>query len=173
MIAGGLALIVLVAIGAASRGAIKRAHARSALQQGITALRDGRPDVAKERFVTASTEAPNDPMAHVYLSRLARETNDLATASAEGMKAVRLAPNNSAALRELATTLYATQNYTAARAFYVRAIRIDPADHTAQGYLGCSLIQLGRVEEGMRWIERAGSGTWSACASERPVESSR
>lgn len=166
-IAGALAIVLLAGVAAASRGAIRKAHARTALEQGIAALREGRNDVAKERFVTASADVPNDPMPHVYLSRLAREANDLRTATAEGVKAVRLGPESAAALRELATTLYATQNYTAARAFYVRAIRIDPADHAVQGYLGCSLIQLGRVDEGMRWIERAGSGTWSACAANR------
>ena len=106
---------------------------------------------------------PDEPAPHVFLSRLARESNDLARASDEGVKAVRLAPNNGPALRELATTMFAMQNYEAARAFYVRAIRADSADHTAQGYLGCSLIRLGRAEEGQRWIQRAGSGTWSAC----------
>jgi Flp pilus assembly protein TadD len=108
--------------------------------------------------------APNDPMPHVYLSRLARETSDLATANREAIKAVRLGPTSGPALRELATTLFAMQNYSAARLFYVRAITVDPADHVSQGYLGCSLIQLGRAEEGLRWIQRAGSGTWSTCA---------
>jgi len=57
------------------------------------------------------------------------------------------------------------QNFSGARAFYTRAIKADPADRLSQGYLGCSLIQLGRVEEGRRWIQRAGSGTWSTCAA--------
>jgi Flp pilus assembly protein TadD len=58
------------------------------------------------------------------------------------------------------------QNFNGARAFYTRAIAVDPADRTAQGYLGCALIQLGRIDEGRRWIQRAGSGTWSSCASD-------
>ena len=158
-----LVALVLVASAVAGRGPIRAARARRALEQGIAALRAGRRDVARDRFITASAGAPDDPAPHVYLSRLARESNDLATASAEGVKAVRLAPTNGPALRELATTMFAMQNYEAARAFYVRAIRADTADHVAQGYLGCSLIQLGRAEEGRRWMQRAGSGTWSAC----------
>jgi Flp pilus assembly protein TadD len=130
----------------------------------MAAYRDGRHATAKERFLAASKDAPNNPTPHVYLSRLARETNDLTTASAEAVKAVRLGPSDGSALRELATTLYAMQNFKGARAFYTRAITVDPADHVSQGYLGCSLIQLGRVDEGRRWIQRAGSGTWSACA---------
>ena len=159
----GIVAFVLVASAVAGRGAIRTARARRALEQGIAALRAGRRDVAHDRFNAASAGLPNDPAPHVYLSRLARESNDLGTASAEGVKAVRLAPNNGPALRELATTMFAMENYEAARIFYVRAIRADTADHIAQGYLGCSLIQLGRAEEGRRWIQRAGSGTWSAC----------
>src|SRR5207248_7817864 len=158
-IAGTLALVILVSAAMGSRGLIKGAQASSALKQGVTAYREGRHGIARERFVAASNYAPNDPMPHVYLSRLARETNDLTTASAEAVKAVRLGPNNGPALRELATTLFAMQNFTGARAFYARAIAVDTADHVSQGYLGCSLIQLGRLEEGRRWIQRAGSGT--------------
>ena len=165
-IIGAAVALLLVVVGVvASRGLIQRARARTVLDQGITAYRNGRHDVAKDRLSAASQVAPNDPMPHVYLSRLAREGNDLTTASDEAVRAVRLGENNSQALRELATTLYAMQNFSGARAFYTRAIKADPADRISQGYLGCSLIQLGRVEEGLRWIQRAGSGTWSTCAS--------
>jgi Flp pilus assembly protein TadD len=163
-IGGGALLAVVVAIALGSRRLMHGARARSALAQGITAFRSGRSDEARVQFVEASAMAPNDAAPHVYLSRLAREANDLTTANDEAVKAVRLAPNNGAALRELATTLYATQNFNGARAFYTRAVAADPADRISQGYLGCSLIQLGRVDEGLRWLQRAGSGTWSACA---------
>ena len=159
----GLVVLVLAASAIAGRGAIRSARARRALEQGIAAFRAGQRDVARDRFTAASAGLPNDPTPHVFLSRLARESSDLATASDEGVKAVRLAPTSGPALRELATTMYAMRNYEAARAFYVRAVRADTADHTAQGYLGCSLIQLGRSEEGERWTQRAGSGTWSGC----------
>jgi Flp pilus assembly protein TadD len=164
MIAAAL-VVALVAGVLGSRGLIQQARARTALDQGIAAYHSGRHDVARDRLLTATSIAPNDPMPHVYLSRLARESNDLGTASDEAVKAVRLGENNAQALRELATTLYATQNYSGARAFYARAIKADPTDRISQGYLGCSLIQLGRVEEGRRWIQRAGSGTWSTCAT--------
>lgn len=162
-IAGALALVFVMVI--FGRGVIQRARGNSELRQGIAAYREGRNDAARAQFLSASQHAPNDPMPHVYLSRLARETNNLVLANEEAVKAVRLGPNNGAALRELATTLYAMQNFNGARAFYTRAIAVDPTDRTAEGYLGCSLIQLGRVDEGRRWIQRAGSGTWSSCAS--------
>jgi cytochrome c-type biogenesis protein CcmH/NrfG len=167
MIAASVVAIAAIAIG--GRRVIQRARGRGALEAGIAAFRQGRRDVARERLVAASNAAPNDPAPHVYLARLARESNDLTTANEEAVKAVRLGPDNGPALRELATTLYATQNFAAARVFYVRAIRADTADHSSQGYLGCSLIQLGRVEEGTRWVRRAGSGTWSTCASSNAI----
>ena len=160
-IAGVLGLVAIVAIVVGARS--MAVGGRPGVRERVTAYRGDRR-ASRERLLAASEDAPNDPMPHVYLSRLAREANDLATANSEATKAVRLGPNNGAALRELATTLYAMQNFRGARAFYTRAIAADPRDHISQGYLGCSLIQLGRVEEGRRWIERAGSGTWSACA---------
>jgi serine/threonine-protein kinase len=165
VIASAVALVIVAAVIAGSRGLLRRAHARTALDQGIAAYRGRQHDVARERLLEASQAAPNDPMPHVYLSRLARESNDLTAASDEAVKAVRLGENNGVALRELATTLFAMQNFSGARAFYTRAIKADPGDHTSEGYLGCSLIQLGRAEEGLRWIQRAGSGTWSTCAA--------
>jgi hypothetical protein len=158
-----VALVVLVTVLAAARGPVRRIRANVAVKQGIAAYKEGHGDLARTRFAAAITALPNDPLPHVYLSRLARETNDLEAAKQEGITAVRLAPTNGNALRELATTLFAMQNFSAARLFYVRAITVDPADHISEGYLGCTLIQLGRTEEGLRWIQRAGSGTWSRC----------
>jgi tRNA A-37 threonylcarbamoyl transferase component Bud32 len=106
---------------------------------------------------------PNDPRPHIRLARAARDLNDLTTANREAMLAVQLAPNNGPALRELASVLFAQQSYAGARAFYTRAIKANPNDHLSQGFLGCTLIRLGRVDEGKRWIERAGTGAWSSC----------
>ena len=163
--AGVLAVLALGAAGAmAARGA-GRAAASAEFEQGVAAYRGGRRAVAAERFQAASAAAPADPMPHVYLARIARDGNDLAKASSEAMTAVRLGPDNAAALRELASVSFVQQNYAAARTFYTRAIKADPADRSAQGYLGCSLVRLGRVDEGSRWIERAGAGAWSGCVS--------
>ena len=86
------------------------------------------------------------------------------TANTEAVTAVRLGPNNAVALRELASVSFVAQNYDASRRFYLRAVQADTADRLAQGFLGCSLIRLGRIDEGMRWINRAGAGAWSSCA---------
>ncbi len=160
------ALVAIIVIGLVAWGVTtrNRAHGAGPLAEGIAAYNQGRREAALERFRTAAARAPSNPMPHVYLSRMAREVNDMATAHDEAMKAVELGPHNGIALRELASTMFVEQNYAGARAFYVRALKVHPGDRLSQGYLGCSLLRLGRVEEGTRWIERAGNGPWKECA---------
>jgi tetratricopeptide (TPR) repeat protein len=156
----GLVVIVGLAWWAiAGRGGSSTAYA-----QGVVAFQEGRKEAAEASFRKAATDAPNDPMPHVYLSRLERERGNMSNANAEAVTAVRLGPNNGAALRELAGVLFASQQFDPARTFYIRAIKADSTDRTAQGYLGCSLVRLGRLDEAARWLARAGTGAWSACA---------
>jgi tetratricopeptide (TPR) repeat protein len=136
----------------------------SAYDQGVAAYRDGRREAAAGDFIKATRDAPNDAMPHVYLARMAREAGRLQTAQEEAVKAVSLGPANALALRELASVSFAQQNYDGARRFYIRALQADATDRLSQGYLGCSLVRLGRVTEGMNWIQRAGSGSWTGCA---------
>lgn len=135
----------------------------AALEQGITAYREGRREAAEGSFRKAATDNATDPMPHVYLARMERERGNLNNANAEAVKAVQLGPTSGPALRELAATLFAQQNYDGARSFYVRAIKADGSDRLSQGFLGCSLVRLGRLEEGAKWIRTAGDGAWSSC----------
>jgi len=154
LIIGGLAWYAL-----AGRGGSSKSY-----QEGVTAYREGRREAAAGAFIKAAKDNPADPMPHVYLARMAREAGNLSTAQQEGVKAVQLGPANAVALRELASALFAQQNYDAARSFYRRAVEADATDKLSQGYLGCSLVRLGRLDEGVRWIQRAGAGPWTACA---------
>jgi tetratricopeptide (TPR) repeat protein len=159
-----LALLVLAAVGGLAWWAFMVRGGSDALDQGIVAYREGRREAAAGAFIKATKDSPNDPLPHVYLARMARETGRLQTAQEEAVKAVTLGPANAVALRELASVSFAQQNYNSARAFYIRALQVDATDKLSQGFLGCSLIRLGRVQEGMNWIQRAGSGSWSSCA---------
>ena len=164
MLAAGVlgVLVLVVAVAFAVRGPRGDSDAYA---QGVAAYREGRRAAASEQFQAAARSAPGDPMPHAYLSRIAREMNDLATANAEAVTAVRLGPTNAAALREMASTSFAAQNYAGARTFYARAVAADTSDKLSQGFLGCSLVRLGRVDEGRRWMQRAGPGPWSSCAA--------
>src|SRR5205085_2286043 len=113
----------------------------------------------------ASRDNPNDPMPHVYLSRMAREVGNMTIAGQEAQTAVRLGPENAVALRELGLYLLSAGNYDLSRRFLVRAVQIDTSDRMAQGYLGCTLIRLGRPTEAQVWFNRAGQGDWSRCAA--------
>lgn len=167
-----LALLVLLILGGLAWSLLaNRSHGSASLDQGIAAYREGRREAAQGAFNKAAQDNPNDPTPHVYLSRMAREQGNLVTANAEAVKAVQLGPSSGPALRELASTLFAQQNYDGARTFYIRAIRADSTDRLSEGFLGCSLVRLGRLEEGNRWIQRAGSGSWSGCAAPaQPVQ---
>jgi tetratricopeptide (TPR) repeat protein len=160
-----IGLVALLAVGGIAWYALAGRHrGNSALASGVTAYREGRREAAAGDFMKAAKDDPTDPMPHDYLARLAREAGNMNTANAEAVTAVRLGPNNGAALRELASVSFAQQNYDAARRFYIRAVQADSSDKLSQGFLGCSLIRLGRIDEGMRWVTRAGPGAWSGCA---------
>ncbi len=117
--------------------------------------------LAFERIVR---DSPDDALAHVYLGRIARDNGDMATANRELQAAIRLEPENPVALREMGSYMLASGQPDVARRFYVRALSVNAADSTSMGYLGCALVQLGRVQEAQAWLQRAGPGSWSQCA---------
>ncbi len=159
-----LALLGLLVVGGLAWWALSGRNSTAAYDQGAIAYREGRREAAEGDFVKAAKDQPTDPMPHVFLARIARESGRLSTAQEEAAKAVTLGPTNAAALRELASVSFAQQNYDGARRFYIRALQVDGSDRLSQGYLGCSLVRLGRLDEGTRWIQRAGNGPWSNCA---------
>jgi tetratricopeptide (TPR) repeat protein len=159
-----LGLVALLVVGGIAWFALASRRGGGAYANGVTAYREGRREAAAGEFLKAAKDDPNDPMPHVYLARMAREAGNLNTANTEAVTAVRLGPTNGIALRELGSVSFAQQNWDAARRFYARAVEADPSDKLALGFLGCSLIRLGRVDEGNRFLQRAGPGAWSGCA---------
>lgn len=161
----GIFAVVVIALGAwALLG-----HRRSAaLQQAVDEYRRGQRDQAAADFAKAERENPNDPLPHVYLSRMAREVGNLTVAQQEAQLAVQADPHSSIALREMASYLLTVGNYDLARRFYVRAVQADTSDRTAMGWLGCTMYKLGRADEGQKWVTRAGPGAWDGCAQGAP-----
>ena len=86
------------------------------------------------------------------------------------MLAVQAEPDNVMALREMAAVLLASREYELARRFYVRVVNAAPDDLASQGFLGCTLVKLGRMDEGTRWLDRAGPGPWRACLAPTPAK---
>ena len=111
---------------------------------------------------------PRNARAHLFLGRIAREQRDFPTAQRHLAEAVRLAPQSGEAQREMGGLMLSIGNDELARRFYVRAVQLNSSDRAAQGFLGCSLIRLGRYDEGMRFIQRAGTGPWGGCVPARP-----
>lgn len=136
-----------------------------AMQRGIDDYRRGQREAAVGEFTKAARDNPNDPLPHVYLSRMAREVGNMTVAGEEAQTAVKLGPENAVALRELGLYLLNAGNYDLARRFLVRAIQADNTDKMSMGYLGCTMMRLGRPTEAQVWLNRAGPGDWSSCAA--------
>ncbi len=130
---------------------------------GIDAMRNGQLEAARGEFAKAVKADPNAATPHVFLARLSRNQGDLATARAELDTALRLEPRNAIALREMGLVLFSSRQYDLARRFFIRSVQANPQDRAAQGYLGCSLMRLNRVQEGTNFITKAGNGPWTSC----------
>ena len=140
-----------------------RGSSGSSLTAGIDAMQNGQRERARGEFAKAVKDDPNAATPHVFLARLAREEGDLATARAQLDTALRLEPKNAIALREMGLVLFSSKQYDLARRFFVRAVQGNPQDRASQGYLGCTLMRLNRVQEGTKFIGNAGTGPWQAC----------
>jgi tetratricopeptide (TPR) repeat protein len=138
---------------------------RASMDEAVEHFTNGRAAAAREAFQDIVRRAPDDDIAHAYLARIEREAGDLRAAREHATLAVQADPGSVPALREMAAVLLASRDYELARRFYVRVVEAAPDDLAAQGFLGCTLLKLGRLDEGNRWLERAGPGTWSACAT--------
>ena len=179
----GFPLIALVAIlvllGAIGGGIyyFTAGRAGGALQRGVAAYNSGNRTVARNEFAQAVRDDPKDADPHIYLGRMAREEGDATTAVRELQAAIQLEPDNATAQREMGAHLLAQatgqlnagnlpgalQSLNLSRNFYVRAVQLNPQDKMAQGYLGCVLMRLGRVQEANNFMQRAGPGGWTSC----------
>ena len=161
LLAGAVILVlIIVGIFFAFRGG----SSSDSVTAGIDARDKGLREKARGEFAKAVKEDPKAPTPHVFLARLAREEGDLATARAQLDTALRLDSKNAVALREMGLVLFAGRQYDLARRFFVRAVQANPQDRASQGYLGCALMRLNRVQEGTKFINNAGNGPWTACS---------
>ena len=160
----GVVVLLIVGLGFAAYSQGWFGQRDDTMQRGVDAYRRGQREVAYNEFSKAARDNPNDPMPHVYLSRMAREVGNMTIAGQEAQTAVKLGPDNAVALRELGLYLLSAGNYDLARRFLVRAVQADTSDRMAMGYLGCTLTRLGRPTEAQVWFNHAGQGDWSRCA---------
>lgn len=158
----------IAVLGAGAWFLFARDRGSDAIDRGVAYWQRGQRELAVGEFSRAARENPKSALPHVFLSRMAREVNNLSLAGQEATLAVQAEPTNPIALREMGSYLLAAGNYELSRRFYVRALQQAPDDRMAQGFLGCALIKLGRFDEGMRWMQRAGQGAWSGCAPMQP-----
>lgn len=166
LIGAAVVLVFIAGIWFAFRGGGSSGDGMTA---GIDALKNGQRERARGEFAKAVKDDPSASTPHVFLARISRDEGDLASARAQLDTALRLDPKNEIALREMGLVLFASKQYDLARRFFVRAVQANPQDRSAQGYLGCALMRLGRVQEGTNFINKAGNGSWQSCL--QPVTS--
>jgi Tfp pilus assembly protein PilF len=162
----GIVVGVILILGASAYTLLARVGGTNAmLAQGVQAYQHGDKVTASSDFERVTREAPGDPMPHVYLARMAREVGNYTIANQELQAALHADRKNLTGLREYGALFLSQGNYDQARIWYLHALEVDPTDVASQGWLGCTLMKLGRADEGRRWLSRAGTGKWSACAS--------
>jgi tetratricopeptide (TPR) repeat protein len=142
---------------------MRRGPSTQDLNDGIRAYQAGDKQTAANKFETAARNMPNSALPHVYLSRMAREVGNYTVANQELQLALRAEPNSLEGRREYGSLFLAQGNYEMARTWYVNALKVDPSDKSSQGWLGCAMAKLNRVQEAQQWITRAGPGPWSTC----------
>jgi tetratricopeptide (TPR) repeat protein len=155
----------VVIAGVAAALLFKPGKSNSTLDEGIRAYAANDRATAAMKFEQAARAMPTSALPHVYLSRMAREVGNYTVANQELQSALKIEPGSLEARREYGSLFLAQGNYDMARTFYVRALEVSPGDKPSQGWLGCALIRLNRIQEGQQWLSRAGSGAWSSCAN--------
>ena len=158
-LAGAIVLLIVVA-GIAVSGYY---GPRGATRRAIRLYDNGRREAAQAMFTRLASDYPQLPVPRVYLGRIARETRQYAVAKRELEAAIQLDPTSAPAMREMGSLMFVTSRFDVAERFYRRALDRDPSDRLARGYLGCTLLRLGRGAEAQTAIARAGAGPWSAC----------
>jgi tetratricopeptide (TPR) repeat protein len=156
-----VAVIAVIAVGA---WALFGGRGDGSIERGVEYWQRGQRELAVGEFSRAARDNPKSALPHVYLSRMAREVGNMPLAQQEVTLAVQAEPENPVALREMGLYLIAAGNYELARRFLLRVLNANADDRMAQGFLGCALLKLGRYDEGLRWMNRAGQGSWSGCA---------
>jgi tetratricopeptide (TPR) repeat protein len=159
------AAAVVIGLGVGGYFWFRPNSSNAVLDEAIHAYSTGDRATAAMKFEQAARAMPNSAMPHVYLSRMAREVGNYTVANQELQLALKAEPASLEGRREYGSLFLAQGNYDLARQFYVRALEVNPNDKPSQGWLGCTLIRLNRIQEGQQWLSRAGSGAWSSCAT--------
>jgi tetratricopeptide (TPR) repeat protein len=136
---------------------------------GVQLLQQWKREVARDVYKKAARDDPKSALPLVYLGRMFRDEQRYDSATAYLQAALRRDPKSAIAFKEMAKLLFIEGNYDGARVFFVRALTANPADRESAGWLGCSLLRLGRPTEAQTFLTRAGQGDWSACANTAPM----
>lgn len=164
----GVALLAILLIGGGAWWAMARGGSDDTAA-GVQLLAQGKREVARDVFKKAARDNPHSAMPLVYLGRMFRDEQRYDSATAYLQAAIRRDPKSAVAFKEMAKLLFIEGNYDGARVFFVRALTANSNDRESAGWLGCSLVRLGRPQDAQSFFARAGQGDWSACQNQLPM----
>jgi tetratricopeptide (TPR) repeat protein len=100
----------------------------SDMDQGVTAFREGRHEVAEQHFRAVLQRNSDDVTARLYLARILRRQGRTQEAGEQLRTAVGLAPRDPAVRRELGHLLLSLNRASAAAEQYRTAVELDPEE---------------------------------------------
>ncbi|MFL5559843.1 MAG: protein kinase domain-containing protein [Gemmatimonadaceae bacterium] len=163
MVGAVLGVILVLVLAGGALAARSYFGPNGATRRAVRLYDAGQLDAARAAFARLASDYPRRPVPRIYLGRIARESRDYIDAKRELEAAIQLEPGNPVAMREMGSLMYVTGRFDLAERFYRRALERAPGDALARGYLGCSLLRLGRVTEGQQLRQQAGQGSWNQC----------
>ena len=153
--------VLLFASACASR-AIPRSNAAAPadrsfdvyLEQGLSDLARGEYKRAAEGLRTAVEIRPDSPKAHNYLGLCYFQQKDYDPAKEQFEKAAALDPSFATAYNNVAGVFSIKLQFAKAEDMYKKALALAPDLVSANYSLGILLSNLGRTEEGIRYLSR-------------------
>jgi len=153
--------VLLFASACASR-AIPRSNAAAPadrsfdvyLEQGLSDLARGEYKRAAEGLRTAVAIRPDSPKAHNYLGLCYFQQKDYDPAKEQFEKAAALDPSFATAYNNVAGVFSIKLQFAKAEDMYKKALALAPDLVSANYSLGILLSNLGRTEEGIRYLSR-------------------
>jgi superkiller protein 3 len=117
------------------------------IKQGVTALRDGKPQQALDIFSRARQLEPNSPKPHYYIASALERLNNADSARAEYDTAIRMDPKYVEALTGLGNLLRKQGKIPEGTEKLELAVKYDPKDPAALYSLGTAYLKDKKYDE--------------------------
>jgi tetratricopeptide (TPR) repeat protein len=122
---------------------------------GVSLMKEGKLEPAKEYLTRALKMNPNSFPAHNDLGLILSKQGDIPGGIEHFRKAIELSPKFAEAYNNLATLLIKMDKLPEATKILARALEIDPEYGEAYSNMGLALARQGRVDDAVRYLDKA------------------